>query len=603
MADAPYDPYISKGSAPGEDNSKTGNLQRQIDETVKVMHDNMNKVAQRGQNLDALQDKTNNLAESAQDFRRGANRVRKAMWWKDMKMRVCIVVGIILLLVVIIVPSGLFLSDLTLAHPLLSFSRNIISATSVALRAGARRGAPRVAALASVSNVIRGPSLAARRSLASSHGRDRTREIVAQTISSIGSKREGRQYLKLFTSVSSQKFAVIKVGVVVHGAGPQLNRLLEDAGVEPQFEEGIRVTDAKTLSVARKLFLAENLKLVDRLDELGVASRSISGAFMADYLDKEMWQYVGKITKVNKEAIESSIEAGYIPVLTSMAETEGGQILNVNADVAAAELARALEPLKVVYLSEKGGLFNGDGEKISHINSDEEYDNLMSQPWCRYGTRLKVKEIKELLDTLPRTSSELFTDSGAGTLIRRGDKIQKVTSVSEFEDLDKIKASLIRDREGLDAEATVDCFVDFLRENPFTAYYDDALQCVANVVPAGKDRPMATLATLAITKSGWLTNMAENVFAAIKKDHPSLVWTVSESDENLTWFLEKADGSFNRNGSVLFYYGCDFKSDALAPVYEDFVYHGRAMLGDSNLEARLRRAAQAASQALKDSQV
>lgn len=76
------------------------------------MHDNMNKVAQRGQNLDALQDKTNNLAESAQDFRRGANRVRKAMWWKDMKMRVCIVVGIILLLVVIIVPSGMFLSAL-----------------------------------------------------------------------------------------------------------------------------------------------------------------------------------------------------------------------------------------------------------------------------------------------------------------------------------------------------------------------------------------------------------------------------------------------------------------------------------------------------------
>lgn len=75
----------------------------------------MNKVAQRGQNLDALQDKTNNLAESAQDFRRGANRVRKAMWWKDMKMRVCIVVGIILLLVVIIVPSGMFLSALD--HP------------------------------------------------------------------------------------------------------------------------------------------------------------------------------------------------------------------------------------------------------------------------------------------------------------------------------------------------------------------------------------------------------------------------------------------------------------------------------------------------------
>ncbi|KAL5086824.1 Protein arg-6, mitochondrial [Trichoderma cf. simile WF8] len=523
----------------------------------------------------------------------------------------------------------------------------MLSATSVALRAGARRGAPRVAAaaaLASAPNGIRGSGLAGRRglsvtrTLASFPTSDRTREIVAQTLSSIGSKREGKQYLKLFTSVDSQKFAVIKVGgailteyidelcqsikflsslqlypVVVHGAGPQLNRLLEDAGVEPQFEEGIRVTDAKTLGVARKLFLEENLRLVDRLDQLGVATRSISGVFMADYLDKEKWQYVGKITKVNKEAIEKSIEAGYIPVLTSMAESEDGQLLNVNADVAAAELARALEPLKVVYLSEKGGLFDGEGEKISHINLDEEFDHLMSQPWCRYGTRLKIKEIKELLDTLPRTSSvaiihpsdlqkELFTDSGAGTLIQRGDKIQRATSVSDFKDLDKIKAALIRDREGLDAEATVDRFIDLLRENPFTAYYDDALQCIAIVIPAGNDRPLATLATLAITKSGWLTNVAENVFTAIKKDHPSLAWTVNEHDENLTWFFEKSDGSFHHNGSVLFYYGCDLRSDALAPVYDDFVSNGRAMLGDSNLEARLRRAAQTANQALRDSQ-
>ena len=108
--------------------------------------------------------------------------------------------------------------------------------------------------------------------------------------------------------------------------------------MEPQFEEGIRVTDAKTLAVARKLFLQENLKLVDRLEELGVATRSLSGIFTADYLDKEKYQYVGKITKVNKEPIQKSIEAGYIPIMTSMAETEDGRLLNVNADVAAVEL-------------------------------------------------------------------------------------------------------------------------------------------------------------------------------------------------------------------------------------------------------------------------
>jgi vesicle-associated membrane protein 4 len=70
------------------------------------MRDNINKVSERGARLDSLQDKTDNLAVSAQGFRRGANRVRKQMWWKDMKMRMCLIVGIIILLIVIIVPSG-----------------------------------------------------------------------------------------------------------------------------------------------------------------------------------------------------------------------------------------------------------------------------------------------------------------------------------------------------------------------------------------------------------------------------------------------------------------------------------------------------------------
>lgn len=70
------------------------------------MRSNIIGVSERGERLDALQDKTDNLAVSAQGFRRGANRVRKQMWWKDMKMRVCLIVCIIILLVVIIVPSG-----------------------------------------------------------------------------------------------------------------------------------------------------------------------------------------------------------------------------------------------------------------------------------------------------------------------------------------------------------------------------------------------------------------------------------------------------------------------------------------------------------------
>ncbi|RAK75271.1 SNAP receptor SNC2 [Aspergillus fijiensis CBS 313.89] len=70
------------------------------------MRSNIFKVSERGERLDSLQDKTDNLAVSAQGFRRGANRVRKQMWWKDMKMRVCLIICVIILLVVIIVPTG-----------------------------------------------------------------------------------------------------------------------------------------------------------------------------------------------------------------------------------------------------------------------------------------------------------------------------------------------------------------------------------------------------------------------------------------------------------------------------------------------------------------
>ncbi|KAI1335301.1 synaptobrevin-domain-containing protein [Xylariaceae sp. FL0016] len=103
--DAPYDPYIPSGQQQqGGGNAKTEALQQQINDTVGIMRHNIDNVAKRGQDLDALQDKTDNLATSAQGFRRGANRVRKQMWWKDMKMRMCLIVGIIILLLIIILP-------------------------------------------------------------------------------------------------------------------------------------------------------------------------------------------------------------------------------------------------------------------------------------------------------------------------------------------------------------------------------------------------------------------------------------------------------------------------------------------------------------------
>ena len=458
-----------------------------------------------------------------------------------------------------------------------------------------------------------------------------TRSTVIQLLSNIGSKREVQQYLSHFNSVSSNQFAVIKVGgaiitehmnalvsalaflyqiglfpIVVHGAGPQLNKILQDSGVEPQFEGGIRITDGKTLGIARSLFLQENLKLVESLEELGVRARPItSGVFEAEYLDKDRYDLVGRITRVHQKPIQDSIKSRCLPILMSMAETVDGRVLNVNADLAASELAKAFQPLKIMYLSEKGGLYNGDTkERITAINLDEEYEDLMSGKhwWVRHGTRLKIQEMQQLLSHLPRSSSvaiihpadlqkELFTDTGAGTLIRRGNKVHVTTELPQ--DIQTFKDALIRDREALDAKATVDQYTQFLDKNDFKAYYDAPMECLAIVLPS-QNESLAQLATFTTTKAGWLTNVADNVFAQIQKDYPKLMWTVSAEDENLTWFFNQADGSLRRSQEVLFWTGIE-SADEVKALMQEFTQHGREVFGDINLESKLKKAARAAT--------
>jgi N-acetyl-gamma-glutamyl-phosphate reductase / acetylglutamate kinase len=467
-----------------------------------------------------------------------------------------------------------------------------------------------------------------RRNYATVETTSSTRSAVLGVLSNIGSKREIEQYLAQFSSVSSPQFAVIKVGgailtdhldslcsalsqlyhmglypVIVHGGGPQLNKLLEEAGVEPEYEEGIRITDGKTLGVARKLFLQENLKLVEALADKGVHAWPItSGVLQAEYLDKEKWKYVGRITAVNKVPIENAIRNGCLPVLPSMAETAEGQVLNVNADVTAGEIARAIQPLKIVYLSEKGGLFHGvTNKKISAINLDEEFDDLMRQSWVRYGTRLKIKEMKALLDDLPKSSSvaiihpdhlqrELFTDTGAGTLIRRGNKLITTNKVAEIGDFNSLKKILVRDREGMDAGHVVDRYLEGLLQREFKAYFDENMDALGIVLPPSTDLSIAHLATFTVTKHGWLNNIADNVFQNLKKDFPRLMWTVSQNDENLTWFFERADGSVSKDGDVLFWYGVE-SLDQVRELMAEFTQKGRSMFGDINLESQLHRAA------------
>ncbi|MEO5565905.1 MAG: acetylglutamate kinase, partial [Luteimonas sp.] len=297
-----------------------------------------------------------------------------------------------------------------------------------------------------------------------------TRQTIVRLLSSMGSAKEISQYLKRFSQMDAARFAVVKVGgavlrddfdalasslaflqdvgltpIVVHGAGPQLDAELAAAGIEKRTVDGLRVTSPETLAIVRRVFHAQNLKLVEALQaQDGRATSIVSGVFEADFLDRENLGLVGNVQRVHLAPIEASLQAGSIPVIASLGETAGGQILNINADYAANALVQQLRPYKIVFLTGTGGLLDGDGRIIDSINLTTEYDHLMSQPWLDGGMRLKLQQVKQLLDGLSPASSvsitrpaelakELFTHKGSGTLVRRGERVLQADAWSELD--------------------------------------------------------------------------------------------------------------------------------------------------------------------------
>jgi len=297
-----------------------------------------------------------------------------------------------------------------------------------------------------------------------------TRQTIVRLLSSMAGAKEISQYLKRFSQLDAARFAVVKVGgavlrddldaltsslaflqdvgltpIVIHGAGPQLDDELSVAGIHKQTVNGLRVTTPEALAIVRRVFHAQNLKLVEALQAQDARATSIvSGVFEADYLDRDTYGLVGDVKRVDLAPIHACLQAGSIPVIASLGETVGGQILNVNADFAANELVQVLQPYKIVFLTGTGGLLDGDGRVIDSINLSTEYDTLMTQPWINGGMRVKIEQIKQLLDTLPLSSSvsitrpdelakELFTHKGSGTLVRRGERVLQATGWDQID--------------------------------------------------------------------------------------------------------------------------------------------------------------------------
>mmetsp|Transcript_11281 Transcript_11281/g.20852 ORF Transcript_11281/g.20852 Transcript_11281/m.20852 type:complete len:812 (+) Transcript_11281:163-2598(+) len=348
---------------------------------------------------------------------------------------------------------------------------------------------------------------------------------------------EASRLLDKFRRCESDAFAVIKVGgdvveyeleelvetcgklrenglmpVVIHGGGPQMNDELKRVGVQPEYIRGSRITDKDTLEVAQRIFTSLNQRIVDafKSDKHGniPATGFAQGVFDAEVAQPELG-FVGQVTKVQDEAVRDSLRQGSIPVLTSLGTSAEGQALNINADVAARELVLSLKPMRVVFVSAKGGwLDDNTGEVVDTIDLASDYEALASLNYeGRQGTLLKLNEIKDILDNVPEDSAvaitsaknilkELFTDKGAGTLFRKGRAVEKS---------DDGKYTY-NDRHGTEL----------------------ATALVKSLPGLGKVPPVIESFTAAPESD----NHDRAVWAALRKDHSSLAWAWSAHETN-----------------------------------------------------------------------
>ena len=228
--------------------------------------------------------------------------------------------------------------------------------------------------------------------------------------------------------------------VVVHGGGPQITKMLERLGIESEFRGGYRVTSPEAMDVVRMVLTGQvSRDLVGHMNEHGPLAASISGEdaglFVGERrgveIDGEIVDLglVGDVVAVDPEAVHALIDAGRIPVVSSIAPDKDtpGQSLNVNADAAAASLAVALGAAKLVILTDVAGLYS-DWPNMDSLVSEIGADELRALlPSLESGMIPKMSACLEAVDGgVPKAAIidgrnphsillEIFTQTGSGT--------------------------------------------------------------------------------------------------------------------------------------------------------------------------------------------
>ena len=224
--------------------------------------------------------------------------------------------------------------------------------------------------------------------------------------------------------------------VVVHGGGPQIGAMLKQIGKESEFVEGLRVTDAETLDVARMVLGGKvSRDIVSAINVHGPLAVGVSGEdaglIRAKPRNAELG-FVGDVDSVNPDIIHRLLAENMIPVVSSIGSDETGQAYNINADTVAGHLAAAVGAHKLIVLTDVDGMRRDPDDPASLIQqiTAGELHPLVGTPTVSGGMIPKVEACLTAVDNGVASAHmingtiehvlllELFTDSGIGTMIR-----------------------------------------------------------------------------------------------------------------------------------------------------------------------------------------
>ena len=223
--------------------------------------------------------------------------------------------------------------------------------------------------------------------------------------------------------------------VIVHGGGPHISRAMGQRGIEPQWLDGLRITDADTIRVVQSTLAGEiNPDIVRLVNAHGSVAIGVNGLdanlFVARPKDDRLG-FVGEVTQVNPGLVSALQDGGYVPVVAPLARGEDGHPYNLNADTAAAALAVALGAVKLVYLTDVEGLYRDLGDEDSLISriTVPELRRLVASGSVSAGMLPKLTSCIDAVDggvsrvhildgrVQHALLLEIFTPEGIGTMV------------------------------------------------------------------------------------------------------------------------------------------------------------------------------------------